>query len=194
MRYYLISQDKGYTNVPKIMDIFKTLSSNHAKQASVKNLERRNIITMKTEAGAVNIDILAGGFFLVSEIVKECMVLYEPNMVFKEMILLDKKRKVKQHYFLPEFVEIDCLTENSEFSFGHLELKRIEIDEKKIKDKAVFRIAGIEKDYIIARLDVVESLLRRGIKGMAIEEVSVRKSSQQGGLECQNKTVKYSIW
>lgn len=192
MRYYLISQDKGYTNVPKMMDIFKTLSVNHAKQASVANLERRTIITMKTEANAVNIDILTGGFFLVSETVKECMALYEPNMTFKEIILLDKNRKVKQHYFLPAFSEIDCLTENSEFYFGHMELKKIEIEEEKLKDKAVFRIAGVEKDYIIARLDVVESLLRRGIKGMAIEEIQVRKSSQRGGSACQNK--KHNIW
>lgn len=175
MRYYLIIQDKGYINVPKMESVYQKLSDNGSKPPSVNNLKRRSIIEMKSKKETIFPDILVGGLFLVSEKSKECISLFEPNMHFKEIILLDKRRKVKQHYFLPIFFEVDCLTKNSEFSFGHMELKKIEIDESKLKDKAIFRIAGIEKNYIIARLDMIESLLRRGIKGMALEEIYVSK-------------------
>lgn len=191
MRYYLITQDKGYIKVPKILDAYKVLSLNNTKPPSAKNLERRTIITMKAEEDTVYTDILTGSLFLVSETMKECMELFEPNLKFKEIILLEQTRREKQHYFLPQLQELDCLTENSEYGFGHMELTKIEIAEEKLKDKAIFRIAGMEKDYIIARLDMVESLLRRGIKGMALEEVQVRKYGKEGGISCQKKN---SIW
>lgn len=174
MRYYLIGQDKGYAKVPKMLDAFKRLSANQSRPPSQENLERRTIITMNSEPDTISPDIFMGTFFLISEEMKECMALYEPNMNFKEIILLDKKRKVMQNYFLPQIVELDCLTENRGFGFGHYELKNIEIDEKKLRDKAIFRLAGIEKDYFIMRLDLLESILRRGAKGITAEEVQVR--------------------
>ena len=47
------------------------------------------------------------------------------------------------------------------------------LDEEKIGANAVFRIKGCDKSCIAARLDVVESLLRRGIQGITIEEVQL---------------------
>ena len=47
------------------------------------------------------------------------------------------------------------------------------LNEEKIGANTVFRIKGCDKSCIAARLDVVESLLRRGIQGITIEEVQL---------------------
>ena len=50
---------------------------------------------------------------------------------------------------------------------------RLVLDEEKIGSNAVFRIKGCDKSCIVVRLDVVESLLRRGVQGITLEEVQL---------------------
>jgi len=173
MRYFLVNIDTGYTNVPRLMDVYKSLPGNGSRPPCVENLEKRTILSMKTDENTIYTDFLSESLFLVSEKAKECISLYEPNMQFKEIVLLDKRRKVMKQYFLPVFFEVSCLTQNSEFTFGRYELKKIEIDETKLNKKTIFKIAGVEKNYIVARVDLVESLLRRGVKGIDLEEIRV---------------------
>lgn len=173
MRYYILEQDMGYADIPKLMNWFVHLTASNTKSPDIKNLHNREIITMQTDEDTVCADILFSPIFMISDTVKECLALYEPNMQFKEIILLDQKRRKMQNYFLPSLEEIDCLTSRSEYTFGHVDLKYIELDKNRIGDKSIFKLKGVEKNYIIARLDVVESLLRRGGKGIMVRETDV---------------------
>lgn len=112
---------------------------------------------------------------MVTEKVKKCLKLYEPNMPFKEIVLLDRQKKMAQNYFVPRFVELDCLTKRSEYTNWNYDLKYTELDGKKVGDKAIFTIKGPEKRNIVVRLDVAESLLRRGAKGFLLKETDVKK-------------------
>ena len=178
MRYYLVSQDKGYSKLPKIKNVFDKLSLNRTKAPNIENLEKRFILEIESEVNTEYVEILMSSLFLVTQEIKDCIKLYEPNISCKEVILLDRKNKEKYHYYLPELDSIECLTDNCEYGFGHYELKKIEIDENKTKDKAIFRLAKMEKDYIIMRLDLVESLLRRGARGIMLEEIQVLEREQ----------------
>ena len=96
-----------------------------------------------------------------------------------------------------------CLTPKSEYTFGHMDLKYIEIDKDKVGDKAVFKLKGVEKSYIIARLDMVESLLRRGGKGIMVREINVSEGSSKEDTGSildekekwqKQRTIQRSIW
>ena len=47
------------------------------------------------------------------------------------------------------------------------------LDKEKVASKAVFRIKECDKNGIIGRMDFVESLLRRGVKGIKLTEIEV---------------------
>jgi hypothetical protein len=42
-----------------------------------------------------------------------------------------------------------------------------------LRGHAIFRIAGVEKAYIVGNLDVVESMLKRGLRGIGLTELQV---------------------
>lgn len=174
MRYYILEQDKGYKELPKLINWFEQLTASNTKKPDINNIRNREIFKIEPNENTSYLDMLFFPFFMVTDKIRECLQLYEPNIKFKEIILLDRKNKKMQNYFIPSVTELDCLTANSEYTFGHVDLKYIEIEERKAGKKAIFKIKGVEKSYIIARLDVVESLLRRGAKGLMIRKVDVR--------------------
>ena len=47
------------------------------------------------------------------------------------------------------------------------------LDKEKVASKAVFRFKECDKNGIIGRMDFVESILRRGIKGIKLTELEV---------------------
>lgn len=75
--------------------------------------------------------------------------------------------------FSADFEEEDCLAENAVFNLNHSLLKEIVLDGKKLLEHAIFRIAGVEKTYIVGNLDVVESMLKRGLRGIGLTELQV---------------------
>lgn len=129
---------------------------------------------IETGEDALFIDIMTDPIVMVTKKVKNCLQLYEPNVPFKEIILLDRKKRVTQNYFVPGLAELDFLTDRSEYTNWNYDLKYAELDKKKIGDKAVFTVKGPEKRNIIIRLDVAESLLRRGAKGFLLRETGVK--------------------
>lgn len=171
MRYYLMEQDAGYTDIPKPLDWFKIMTCNNSKKSSIDNISNREIFYMKVTEQTVFPDILCYPLFMVSRKIKDCLMLYEPNLKFKEIILLDQNKRIFKNYFMTELKQIDCLTSNSEYTFAHAELKKIELDQFKIKDRTIFEIKGPQKKYIVARLDTVESILRRGNPAVSIREL-----------------------
>lgn len=178
MRYYILEQDKGYKELPKLINWFEQVTASKTKKPDINNIRNREIFKIEPNENTTYSDMLFFPFFMVTDKIKDCLQLYEPNLKFKEIILLDRKYKRMQNYFIPSLSELECLTVNSEYTFGHVDLKYIEIEESAVEKKAIFKIKGVEKSYILARLDVVESLLRRGAKGLMVREVDVLRSKE----------------
>lgn len=173
MRYFLLEQDKGYANVPRPVNWFDKLAPGKVME-SLRRLPDREIFRVETGENTAFIDYMSDPFVMVSDRMKKCLSLFEPNMLFREIVLLDGERRAVQNYFVPFFPELECLTEKSEYTNWNYDLKYIELDESKLRDKAVFTLKGPQKQNTIIRLDAVESLLRRGSEGFMLKEVEVR--------------------
>ena len=60
------------------------------------------------------------------------------------------------------------------FNNDHSMIRELMLDKNKIKYvPPVFEVAEVEKDYLICRLDFIESILRRGAKGIKLAELKV---------------------
>ena len=99
--------------------------------------------------------------------------MYQPDIIYKGVKLWESDSGVNRTYFLSIIEELDCMSEKTQRSAMGNRIIKLVLDEEKIGANAVFRIKGCDKSCIAARLDVVESLLRRGIQGITIEEVQL---------------------
>ena len=89
----------------------------------------------------------------------------------KELVLLDQGNNKAERYFLPIFDEVDCLGEGTLYNLNHSEIRKAVLDRHRIGEHSIFRLAGVDKQYIVGNLDVVESILKRGCVGISLEEL-----------------------
>ncbi|HEX3075530.1 MAG TPA: hypothetical protein VHQ24_01540 [Lachnospiraceae bacterium] len=173
MRYYLIQTDNNYIKIPRFKDLHRHLDVRDITMGGYYKIPKRMLFRIEEDRDTMFVDILATPIFLLTEKIKKLLSMFEPNLNFKEFILLDQGHGRTETYYMPTLEEIDCLSEKSEFSRMHSELARIVLDREKIQDKAIFTIAGVDRRYVIARLDVIESMIRRDATGYRITELEV---------------------
>ncbi len=102
--------------------------------------------------------------------------MYEPKTVFKEIVLLDSKNAKTCTYHLPILPHIDCLSPSSELTIDRSTILSPVIDTRKVGDQSIFYLSGVKNLYTVARLDIIESFLRRGLKGIGLSEMKVINS------------------
>lgn len=173
MRYFLLEQDKGYTDIPRPLNWFDVLAPGKAME-SLKNMPEREIFRIESGKETFFLDLFTDPVVLASVKAKECIEMYEPNMTFKEVVLLDRKQGISKQYFVPFFTELDCLSKETEFTNWNYDLKKAVLDGEKLRDKVIFTVKGPQKLNIVIRLDAVESLLRRSVKGLMLKELEVK--------------------
>ena len=72
------------------------------------------------------------------------------------------------------YPQYPCLSEETVFNNDYSVIQELILDKEKIKYvPPVFEVAEVEKDYLICRLDFIESILRRGAKGIKLAELKV---------------------
>jgi hypothetical protein len=107
---------------------------------------------------------------LLSDRGKQIIEKYVPKLYVKSVVLKDMKQLRQELYWLIVPPRIDCLSEQSEF-YKDGTLKRLVIDESKAAPYKIFKVEGIMEEYILIRLDVAESLLRRDFTGIRLKKV-----------------------
>lgn len=173
MRYFLLKTDPMYSSAPKIMDWYNKVNPKHIHKGASYPIPKRQIIHVESNLNTFFTDIVSSPLFLVSQIVRDTIKMYEPQIIFKEIVLLDRENKLTQLYFLPVFEELRCLANESELSLDRSIIKKAVLQEKAIAGNHIFRIEDVSSTYIVADMDFVESVLRRGAKGISLTELEV---------------------
>ena len=63
--------------------------------------------------------------------------------------------------------------EKSEYNLDKSVIKKGVIDYGKTEGKAIFRLKGFGHYYMVGRLDLVESILKRKVRGIGLKELEV---------------------
>lgn len=168
MRYFLIKEDPKIAHRPYIINWHDKLDVRDIHLESAYKLPKRELLLIRSNQETMFTDIISTPFFLASEKIIKIIKMYESRITTKEIVLLDRINGKAERYFLPLFEEIDCLDEKSEYNLGRNEIKKIVLNWDKVEGHSIFQIAGIEKQYIIGNLDIIESILKRGCLGMQL--------------------------
>lgn len=170
MKYFLLGEDRRITQRPFLLNAHEKLDVRDICEERAYRLPHRELIFVCGKNGIMFTDIISKPFFMVSEKVKEVIYMYEPKTRMKELVLLDKENASAETYYLPILQEVDCLGKGTEYNPAHTALKKIVLDKEKVMGKPIFRIAGVEGQYVIGNLDIVESILKRGCFGIGLTE------------------------
>lgn len=174
MEYFLLEQDKRYNHTPQIDDFCSQFLRRDFSKNRCNKIQDRNVVFCHSEMPVEKLDVLDRQCFLISERAKQIFGLYEPAMKFKMFCMINNLRMEYYNYFVPILEELDCLSADSETNLDKSVIKRMILDSKQIGSHAIFKIAGINTDKMVARLDVAESLLRRKCKGIQLKPIEMK--------------------
>ena len=106
MEYFLLKQDRRYTDVPRITNFFQIIDTQNITPLKADRIEDNISFFIKSSKDTVYLDILDVQTFLVSEITKRIMEKYNRNIIFKRTALIDRNNQKQKIYYIPIFEEI----------------------------------------------------------------------------------------
>lgn len=171
MKYFLIREDERISRRPYMINVHEKIDVRDVCEESAYKLPRRELVFVKS--GTIFTDIISEPLFLVSEKIKKVIIMYEPRTPMKELILLDRESAAAETYYLPIFQEVSCLAEKTEYNPAHTALKKIVLKHDLVRNKAIFKVAGVAGHYVIGNLDIAESFLKRECLGISLTEVEI---------------------
>lgn len=162
MKYYFIAQDEKLADAPQVINWYQKLNVEDVQMGTYHRIKNRTVLEVKANKELYFPEVLFHPCFMVSKKIKEILKSYEPNLHYKEIILLDMQNGKTSVYYIPYLEEIDCLVkEQSRFGNYQGLIKEGAIDREQVEDWSVFYLKHNSKKYYVVRHDLLESMLRR---------------------------------
>lgn len=169
MRYFLLGLNPAYKPIaPDLLDWYDIINPKLICKGKSRQLPQRELIWIRSNKDTVFTDIISFPFLLVSQRLRDIIKKYEPHTVFKEIVLLDGDNELVGLYFLPILDEVQCLAETSELSLDKSVIKRGVLKSRLAAGHDIFRIAGLKNTHYAVSLDLAESMIRRGVRGLGL--------------------------
>jgi len=174
MKYFLVDMERNYNSPPDIIDWHQKINVRDITPERAGNIQDWTQVRIDNGDTAIFLDILDAPGFLLSPMVYDVIKFYNPYIQYKHIILQDSSAEVIKQYLLPILPTCDCLLPESEIGRGKDEIIYGVIDLEKTRRRPIIKIGGMSNIQIAFRLDLVESILRRGAKGFSLKELEVR--------------------
>ncbi|MCM1425636.1 MAG: hypothetical protein NC118_03445 [Eubacterium sp.] len=155
MKYYIIETDKK-NPLPDISGIFSQIPIRYLTLEYEHKLEDYYVLEMKTGDETLLPDIFTSPFLMVKRDIFKVIMMYMPEIKIKYMSLVDSEKKQCETYVVPILDIVEGKT----------------IEETDFSKKMLFYVSGVSERFVVARLDLLESILRRNAIGLKIQEFS----------------------
>ena len=171
-RYFFMEQDHTLMDVIGLRD-FDIYGKRHI--FTWEDRDRVNDITslyLDESKGECAPDFIKSPVYMISEMAKKVIDMYEDDLVFKKIVLIHKSEERQLVYFHLLLKEIEALDAGTEYYPNGME-KRMVLGKEKIGDHKAFLLADSRIRLPVVSLEVVESLLRRRVMGVQFKEIEV---------------------
>ena len=182
MKYFQLLLNDRYDVMPCINGWAQKYDTRFINEKDCHKLPSRDLLFVEPNRDTVFPSVVNFPFFLVTETVFDAVKLYEPGIVSKEVVLLDGQYAKSEVYFMPILKSVDCLHPDTVWKSDRKTFNKIVLDRDKLGKEAIFRPAGASHTIAIARFDLIESILRRGAKGIGLIPLETRSSSEEGAI------------
>lgn len=170
-----MTSDEHYTDMPRIARLPDGFDVRDVSPENAIKLPKTSIALVHENEHLNFTDYISSPFLLLSELCMGVVQFYEPSIPEKYMVLLESQHKLMRTYHLPILPKIHCLTKASVLNLDRSIIQYAELDASTIGEHSIFQIADVTSNYTVLRLDILESMLKRGAKGLSIVEVDTIK-------------------
>lgn len=172
MRYFFISQDTKLTETIKFRDFDITGGRMIFTKEESEPLADGAVFYLGGTGKEARPDLIQSPVTMFSGELKDIIDAYEPDLIFKELVLIHKENSLHYSYTQIFMEHLEVLSDRMEYYPNGMP-KQLLLDEKKIGFHHMFRLEGPYRKDPVVSLPLAESLLRRKITGICFEEVEV---------------------
>ena len=169
MKFYFVTVDTNYI-APMPMGWYGKIDRKSWREKKSYQMPKYLMFQTEEHIQMVFTDIVVFPCFMVSKLVRDVIGLYNPAMKFVRIILYDKLRKRSMAYYMPFMRTIEFMKISDESKYGE---DNIFLEYEKVTDEVMFEVVNKGKTHIVMRMDLLESILRRGAIGLGIKEEQI---------------------
>lgn len=181
MNYFLLHSDPRYVDSPEFLNWSRKIDPRNIRPGCSHKIARRQILNIRPNPHVVFIDAISSPFLLLSKKCMEVVTIYEPQVISKQIILLDMETPQRETYYLPILKQIPCLATGSEWNLDKSILIKGVINLEPVGDASIFQLADMKSTYTVIRMDILESMLKRGARGIGITPLQTVKGENKDG-------------
>jgi len=176
VEYFIMRPDPDVKNGFKMLNWASTIKKINQPKNLIMSKEKVRVMYVADDIYNEYPDFIERPFNLIGDKLKRVMGLYQPNIYFETVVMVEHQRRRQTVYHLMIVPEVDCASDLSVRYFG--KIHDLVLDVKKMGDQRIFRVEGDPR--LIVRLDVVESILRRVPHGIVFEAVKLELEKKEG--------------
>lgn len=172
MRFFTMEQDRTLRDIIQFRD-FDIAGPRHIfYKEDAEDIDESTMMYLAENSGEISPDFIQYPVHMISDTVKKVFDMYEDDMVFRTIVIASKEQETIKVYHHLLLERMDMFSERTEF-YPNGSVKRLVLDPEKIGEHKVFMLADKRFSNPYVSLEVVESLLRRGVTGIVWKEVEV---------------------
>lgn len=179
IKYFQVEVNENYT-APQPIGWYGKIDRKSLQGKKAYQMPKHLLFKVEQHMQMVFTDIIMFPCFMASGMVRGVIEQYASDVSFARAILFDKEKRKSMAYYIP-FLERIEPAEGEAVEHEHKELKKIFVDEGRLGNRVIAETADGDKACVIMRMDLVESILRRGAVGIGIKEVEVVRGFGGGG-------------
>ncbi len=174
MKYYLLKEAERIKN-PDIQDYNQVINYQAFRENKSYQMSQRNVCIVNNEADFGN--LLFTPFPLFRGAMKESLDRFVWDVNYKDVIFLTKDRSKSFEYYLPFFWRITAACSWDHHPEGR-KRAMIALSEPVPDDIPICYLETGKKLLLMARLDLLESLLRKGLCGIELIPVDFKGDTE----------------
>lgn len=167
MQYYILEMEEG-NRIPYNINKNRAIDIRMLTKEKVYHIPMWNVMEMNLPGEWFFPDLLCSPCIMVSRCFMDTILMYHPDTPFRGVKLWDRESGVNATYFIPILDEVECISSDTQFNNIGNRIIKLVLEENSIKPYAAFRIKDYNQNCIVGRMDFVESLLRRGVRGIKV--------------------------
>ncbi len=167
--YFEMEQDRRIHNRFRFRDIESTTRGEFEMEES-DQIQDISVLYTLGDGDSIYPDVVDAPVFMVSDALKKLLAAYDPNVVYRRVMLNQKGDGIQKKYWLLLSDKLDCLDGSAEWYPNGWD-KRIVLNRKRIGQRRVFKVRGVHTPRVFVNLQVSESILRREFEGIMLRPV-----------------------
>lgn len=169
MDYYYIKVDENYTP-PSPVGWYGKINKKAWEGKKAYEMPKHFLFPIEKHMQTVFTDIITFPTFMVSSMVRDVIKLYNPFLPYVRIIFFDKNRKKSMAYYLPFLHKVMGVRAPRE------EVPAVEWE--KLENREIIEVYDGSKTWVLCRIDLLESILRRGAVGIGAEEGRIMRGRE----------------